>query len=48
MVQPGTFASDTLTIDVDYGARIYPQDQTKALHVMPAARFAKQAIAAKE
>jgi hypothetical protein len=49
MVKPGTFASEALSIFLDYGVRIYPQDQTKALLLLgePAARFAEQAIAAK-
>lgn len=49
MVKPGTFASKALSIFLDYGVRIYPQDQSKALLLLgePAARFAEQAIAAK-
>jgi hypothetical protein len=49
MVKPGTFASEALSIFVDYGVRIYPQDQSKALLLLgrPAARFAEQAMAAK-
>jgi hypothetical protein len=48
MVEPGTFASRALTIFVDFGIRLYPKDQSKALLLLgvPAARFAEQAIAA--